>query len=148
MISIGAGKGLSLEFAASLEQRQRRRVIQVHVLDQGVEISVFEETMQTSVDDELLTAEGGSAMGVVLSANTVEVGEKLALELLVSCMSAAEDARDVKARYANAINLVVGFFVNLTSVATLALSVVRLLLPSRTKIAHSANAVCVGITSR
>ena len=86
-------------------------------------------------------------MGVVLSANTVEVGEKLALELLVSCMSAAEDARDVKVRYANVINLVVGFFVNLASVATLALYVVRVFLPSHTKIAHAANAIYVRITS-
>lgn len=46
MIEHRTGQGtvsIGLEFAASFEQRQRRRMIQGHVLDRGVEISIFED---------------------------------------------------------------------------------------------------------
>ena len=112
---MGAGKGtisVNFELAPFLEQRQRRRMVQVHVLDHGVEIGVREGTTQTSVDDNLLATERASAIEIALSASIVEVGEEAALEVLMSRTSAIEDARDVEARYANAINLVVGVFVS------------------------------------
>jgi hypothetical protein len=146
------------EFALSLKQWQRSRVVQVHVRDQQGQVRVLKVSVKISVKNDLLLAEGTPAMGVIflasgritLVANGVEVVQKLALEVGMFEVRAAKDARDVKSGNADTFDLfIVGFVAGsfTMSMATLALTIVRPFLPFHATDADASTAVRVGITT-